>query len=729
MCEFRSEFRREPNAPLIGPEWKKDDQSQEGQINGRQRRVMQGGNSVLCALLLLGVWFDGSGRRVLAASVGEVISLDAAIQESSPEPFGFQFIPATNDSMSGGITTDGTTPAIDYGAVSSRTVSTDQLTIDQLSLDSVSVGVFESGHAELRNATSYGYGNGTNGTQQECGNGVRDLREQCDDGNIIDGDGCSKECAVEGGWGCEAPSLKNKRGRCWLCKPTECTMQYNSAFSCLSTQGHGKNNQLASVYRRSVQGFCKCQETHCQQGDLCLKPEGGLFRKPETGQCGCGPSNCLMPMAKGPNSGALKQVCVKLEDQYVTNNVTGICDCAGQRAPVVSPDPALARKGSDGTCKIYPTHPIKSGEGESKFPAYQCVDAPYKFSGPADTPMQTRVCDSCAASACRLHRNVGTGGPGAVECVSNETMGIEGFDRGANGQCECDKDSCLVPHRDSYKCKRLKKAFPYGYAKTAEGKCGCAMDQNTCIMKTKTPEGATNRTNFMCLDLGTALKKTAYGKKFRRGSNGECDCLATSCKSDPNPESVGLFDCVDVDTNMAFMRSTNPAANGTCQCRKGSCSFSGDNGGTPMCAICPKAPGTCKSRCTQGIDVWGARTECVKYCSTKHVKQMLPPMNDEMLPLESSKMLGRVVECFVKKNVTCVKNTTALAWTCEQRVNANLLHNCPARWSSHANRDLPDGTSTMGYKSICDRDDLPCLLQKCDRTGSSGFCLEKMITV
>jgi len=39
-------------------------------------------------------------------------------------------------------------------------------------------------------------------------------------------------------------------------------------------------------------------------------------------------------------------------------------------------------------------------------------------------------------------------------------------------------------------------------------------------MKTKTPEGATNRTNFMCLDLGTALKKTAYGKKFRRGSNG-----------------------------------------------------------------------------------------------------------------------------------------------------------------------------------------------------------------
>merc|ERR1740117_2636939 len=83
----------------------------------------------------------------------------------------------------------------------------------------------------------------------------------------------------------------------------------------------------------------------------------------------------------------------------------------------------------------------------------------------------------------------------------------------------------------------------------------------------------------------------------------------------------------------------------------------------------------------------------------------------------------------VRGNVTCVKNTTALAWTCNQRVNANLLHNCPARWSSHANRDLPDGTSTMGYKSICDRDDLPCLLQKCDRTGSSGFCLEKMITV
>ncbi|MDW8245683.1 MAG: MYXO-CTERM sorting domain-containing protein, partial [Sandaracinaceae bacterium] len=33
-------------------------------------------------------------------------------------------------------------------------------------------------------------------------------REACDDGNVVDGDGCSRTCEVEGGWSCSgSPSV------------------------------------------------------------------------------------------------------------------------------------------------------------------------------------------------------------------------------------------------------------------------------------------------------------------------------------------------------------------------------------------------------------------------------------------------------------------------------------------------------------------------------------------
>jgi fibro-slime domain-containing protein len=38
-----------------------------------------------------------------------------------------------------------------------------------------------------------------------CGNSTRDPGEECDDGNIGDGDGCSKTCTVEDGWTCPVP--------------------------------------------------------------------------------------------------------------------------------------------------------------------------------------------------------------------------------------------------------------------------------------------------------------------------------------------------------------------------------------------------------------------------------------------------------------------------------------------------------------------------------------------
>ncbi len=36
-----------------------------------------------------------------------------------------------------------------------------------------------------------------------CGDGVLDAGEQCDDGNTVGGDGCTEECVVEDGWGCD----------------------------------------------------------------------------------------------------------------------------------------------------------------------------------------------------------------------------------------------------------------------------------------------------------------------------------------------------------------------------------------------------------------------------------------------------------------------------------------------------------------------------------------------
>lgn len=39
-----------------------------------------------------------------------------------------------------------------------------------------------------------------------CGNGLRITNEACDDGNVVDGDGCDAECAIEPGYACYEPT-------------------------------------------------------------------------------------------------------------------------------------------------------------------------------------------------------------------------------------------------------------------------------------------------------------------------------------------------------------------------------------------------------------------------------------------------------------------------------------------------------------------------------------------
>ena len=44
------------------------------------------------------------------------------------------------------------------------------------------------------------------GCVEICGDGIR-IEHECDDGNLIDGDGCSKDCKVEEGFNCEGGSI------------------------------------------------------------------------------------------------------------------------------------------------------------------------------------------------------------------------------------------------------------------------------------------------------------------------------------------------------------------------------------------------------------------------------------------------------------------------------------------------------------------------------------------
>eukprot|EP00291_Cryptomonas_curvata_P027326 CAMPEP_0172205812 /NCGR_PEP_ID=MMETSP1050-20130122/32835_1 /TAXON_ID=233186 /ORGANISM="Cryptomonas curvata, Strain CCAP979/52" /LENGTH=363 /DNA_ID=CAMNT_0012884755 /DNA_START=210 /DNA_END=1297 /DNA_ORIENTATION=+ len=49
----------------------------------------------------------------------------------------------------------------------------------------------------------------SNHSERICGNGVRNsMWEECDDGNLLDGDGCSRECTIELGWNCSANDNK-----------------------------------------------------------------------------------------------------------------------------------------------------------------------------------------------------------------------------------------------------------------------------------------------------------------------------------------------------------------------------------------------------------------------------------------------------------------------------------------------------------------------------------------
>ena len=110
-----------------------------------------------------------------------------------------------------------------------------------------------------------------------CGNGTEEIGEQCDDGNVVDGDGCSATCTVDG-----VPAE-------WVCDPG----YYNQADGCDCDCGAlDPDCEIpdADVYNCSPGATCNAQG-QCE-GGLVIPPEwtcGDSFYGADDGcDCGCG---------------------------------------------------------------------------------------------------------------------------------------------------------------------------------------------------------------------------------------------------------------------------------------------------------------------------------------------------------------------------------------------------------------------------------------------------------
>lgn len=584
----------------------------------------------------------------------------------------------------------------------------------------------------------------TNETQaptRMCGNGVRQGEEQCDDGNLVDGDGCNKYCKVEGGFACKSKMVDDIGDRCHLCKDDECTAFFFSNSHCMRTTASNISvsaSKTAPLHVRRISGFCRCAENHCMDidGAKCRPEKDGWTAHTDTNLCECGLGHCLMPMADQVISSPSKYHCQKLKDTLIRNEKTGLCECAPGSPKVESADPAKASPEKLASCKVYPSTPVLKIPNQGPvYPEFACMAEPYMKANGSD------VCDNCTVDACRMprigvsasKRNLGAIQPNQFYCVANATMETIGMTRGGDGSCQCAPDQCLVPYRDTMKCVSLQGSHPYGGVKLSDGKCGCSEDADACIMPT-TPGGLGKPSaGFVCLRLKEGAQPTSYGKKYFRGRNGFCRCLASRCRADPTPSSVGTFRCIDIESGGAYKRDPELLAalqSGSsteedvpCACANGACMLPGDTGNIPRCVTCPTAPGHCVGRCS--ADEAGGVINCIKYCSTKHVKTR-PAVGagpDKMF--EKRDAAARVIRCFIAKTITCEQQEEGKE--CTQKITARAIYDCPGVYSKRASRKLIDGTDVFGFKSVCSVNNHQCQKDRCNSVANPAVCLQAML--
>jgi len=580
----------------------------------------------------------------------------------------------------------------------------------------------------------------SNGTET-CGDGVRVGREQCDDGNLNDGDGCSKLCTVEGGFACAPKQLGAGGDKCHVCPATACTIYHNKQYRCNEldpTKKPKKATKVAPTHVRAGSGFCMCAPNHCQDVDgAACRPVGhGWELDMTTGKCRCGLGYCLLPFAAQTIASSEKYHCFKMTKEYVRAANSSICKCSAGSPEVLSTDPAVAQRFTLPACKVYPSTPLKKIKHQgASYGAFSCHSAPYMNS------TSTEYCTDCEPGACKMPRTVNwptqTVGapPKPFYCVANATVEAMGMTRNADGTCACKAADCLIPFRDTFKCAALDGSHPYGGVKLANGKCGCATDADACIMPLRPDiSNKTAPAGFMCLRLKDGTEKTRFGTRYYRGKTGHCKCVSTRCRADPAPRSVGAFRCINMEKNGAYfvkpeelkavMAGTSAKEDLPCECRPGSCLVPGIT--APKCMTCPTIPGDCRSRCTATGPSFNTTT-CVKYCSTQNVEVQPKPEIGYGDMFDKKNMQARVIRCFVSKTVTCTSQPATTAKNCTQTVTGRLVFDCPGRYSAHAARKLIDGEPTFGYKSVCTRQNLECQKDKCNTVGSAALCLKKML--
>ncbi|MFH1376205.1 MAG: NosD domain-containing protein [Candidatus Woesearchaeota archaeon] len=99
-----------------------------------------------------------------------------------------------------------------------------------------------------------------------CGNGVLENGEECDDGNLINGDGCSDDCMIEGeGAVCGNGVLENGE-ECDCGSSWECTLEGLNNKTCYDFGGDPDDGYL-SCYQPSTDSPCKYDTTHCEEDD------------------------------------------------------------------------------------------------------------------------------------------------------------------------------------------------------------------------------------------------------------------------------------------------------------------------------------------------------------------------------------------------------------------------------------------------------------------------------
>jgi len=584
--------------------------------------------------------------------------------------------------------------------------------------------------------------NRTQAPSDMCGNGIRQGSEQCDDGNLVDGDGCSKLCQVEGGYACELKLLDDVGDQCYQCQDSDCTVFFFGNSHCLKTTKSNSTQEghVAPLHIRRISGFCSCAENHCMdiEGAMCRPEKDGWVANVETNVCECGLGYCLMPLAEQVISSPSKYHCQKMKSTMIRNKTTSMCMCAKGTPAVESDDPAEASPEKHPACKVYPSTPVwKMPHQGPIYPEFSCMADPYKKGNNTD------VCTNCTASACRMERFGVSGGktnlnliqPKQFYCVGATEMEALKMTRknatdATNGKCECSATECLAPYRDTMKCVPIEGSHPYGGVKLTDGKCGCVAQADTCIMP-NSPGGFNSETEgFLCLKLKEGIEKTHYGQHYYRGRNGHCKCLPTHCRADPTPSSVGNFRCIDVATKGAYQldkevvaaiqAGTSDVEDVPCQCADGACMLPGDTRETSRCVQCPSAPGECVTRCSAavpGVDVMS----CIKYCSTKHV-HLAPGFAVSYGDLfHKTNYDARVVRCFVAKTITC--ETAPEGKVCTSKVTARAIYDCPGQYSKRTSRKLIDGTETYGFKSVCSSQNYQCQTEKCNSRANPAVCL------